>query len=136
LAIYQCNPEHALSEANMEIRSSRHVAIYGLKSEGNRVVMKIEHSDHVRVFGYGGNAAALEGQALFVVSNTPNFLIANAVDTPRLPGKTSPHPGIGRGVDPRKRTMISEEPSGGGTAKTRPLDRPVLYRRGEPERPQ
>jgi hypothetical protein len=133
-AVYQCNPEHALGRANMEIRASRHVSIYGLKSEGNRSVLRIVNSDHVRLFGCGGNAAALEGQALFSIRNTPNFLIANAVDTPRLPDKQSPNPGMGRGVDPRKWIMISEELENGQIIRTRPLDRPVLFRRGLPER--
>jgi len=131
-AIYQCNPEHALSETNMEIRSARHVSLYGVKSEGNRCVIKIEDSDHVRVFGYGGNAAALERQSLFVIRNAPDFLIANAVDSPRMPPVKSLNPGIGRGVDPTLWYMISEELGSGKEFKTLPLDRPVIYRRGDP----
>jgi hypothetical protein len=132
LAIYQCNPEHALSDANMEIRSSRDVSIFGLKSEGNRCIIKIADADRVRIFGYGGNAAALEGQALFMVEGTPNFLFANLVDAPRLPPVKSSNAGIGRGVDPTTWFMIAEEVSRNEIIKTKPLDRPVLYRRGNP----
>lgn len=130
-SIYQCNPEHAQGEANMEIRASKNVSIYGLKSEGNHPVLMIEDSDNIRIFGYGGNAAALEGRALFVVKDTPNFLVANAVDSPRLPHKRSSNLGFGRGVDPRLWSMISEEQKKGSICWTLPLERPVLYRRGE-----
>lgn len=131
-AIYQCNPEHARGDCNMEISRSRYVSIYGLKSEGNRPVLKISDSDHIRVFGYGGNAAALEGEALFEISGAPNFLIANAVDSPRLPPIVSSNPGFGRGVDPASWHMIREYPGKGPVVNTLPCDRPVLYIRGNP----
>lgn len=130
-AIYQCNPEHARGEANMEIRRSKNISIYGLKSEGNRAVVKIVDSDNIRVFGYGGNASALEDNALFVISGTPNFLIANALDSPRLPPIKSSNPGFGRGVDPTRWHMIREY-SGSSVINTLPCDRPVLYKRGDP----
>jgi len=130
-SIYQCNPEYALSDSNMEICNSKYVNIYGFKSEGNRCVLSIEDSDHIFVFGYGGNAAALENKALFIIRNTPNFLMANTVDFPHLPHKRSSHPGIGRGVDPRDWHIIMEETQG-MVYKTIPLERPVLYSRGRP----
>ncbi len=133
LHFYQCNPEHARGEANMEIRNSRHVSIYGIKGEGNYPELWVRDSDHVRVFGYGGNAAAYEQTALFRVERTPNFLISNAVDQPRLPGKGSDDFFAGRGVDPNQWYMIVDRPSPGKETKTLPLDRPVLYRRGRPE---
>jgi hypothetical protein len=132
LYFYQCNPEHARGEANMEIRHSRYVTIYGLKSEGNHPVLWVRDSDHVRVFGYGGNAAAYEQTSLFRVERTPDFLVANAVDQPRLAGVGSDNFFAGRGVDPELWYMITDAPSDGTEIKTAPLDRPVLYRRGTP----
>jgi hypothetical protein len=135
LGIYQCTVEYAQGNANMEIRNSKHVSIYGLKGEGNHCILKIEDSDHIKVFGYGGNAAPFQGNALFIIQNTPNFLIANAVDAPRLPHKKSSHPGVGRGIDPKFWHMISDRPKNGKALKTMPFERPVLYRRGNPFSP-
>jgi hypothetical protein len=132
LRFYQCNPEHARSNADMEIRNSRYVTIYGLKGEGNYPELLVRDSDHVRVFGYGGNAAAYEHTSLFRIERTPNFLIANAVAFPRLAGVGSDEHYAGRGVNPNLWYMIGEAPAGGAEIKTAPLDRPVLYRRGAP----
>ncbi len=133
LTFYQCNAEHARGQSNMEIRNSQRVTIYGFKGEGNFRLLWIRDCDHIRVFGYGGNAAAYEGTSLFRVERTPDFLIANAVDQPRLPGKGSDDYWAGRGVDPRDWHMIIEV-TPDGEVRTRPLDRPVLYRRGTPRR--
>ena len=130
LRIYQCNVEHARSDANMEIRGARHVSLFGVKGEGNRPVLWVRDADHIRVFGYGGNAAAYEGTALFRVERTPNFLIANAVDSPRLAGQGSDRHFAGRGVDPALWHMISDAPTRGERVLVAPMDRPVLYRRG------
>jgi hypothetical protein len=131
LSIYQCNPEHARSDANMELRGARHVSVYGVKGEYNRPILAIRDCDDVRIFGYGGNAAALEGTALFVVERTPNFLLANLVDSPRTAGGSASH-FAGIGVDPRKWHMVQDRTTDGKTILTPPLDRPVLYRRGHP----
>lgn len=131
LHMYQCNAEYARGEANMEIRGAKYVSIYGLKGEGNYPILWVRDADHVRVFGYGGNAAAFEDTALLRVERTPNFLIANAVDSPRLAGTGSEEQSAGRGVDPARWHMISDAPAAGPAVRTQPLDRPVLYRRGE-----
>jgi hypothetical protein len=132
LSIYQCNPEHARGAANMEIRNARYVTIYGLKGEGNYTELWVRDSDHVRVFAYGGNAAAYEHTALLRFERTPNFLVANTVCYPRLPGTGSDQHYAGRGVDPNLWHMIDEVPAGGAAIKTAPLEEPVLYRRGIP----
>ncbi len=56
LRIYQCNPEHARCEANMEIRNASNVTLYGVKGEGNYPIVLIRHSNNIRMMGYGGNA--------------------------------------------------------------------------------
>jgi len=133
LHVYQLNVEYARSDAEMEIRRARHVSIYGLKGEYNEPILWVRDSDHVRVFGYGGNAAAFPGKSLFLVERTPNILLANVVDHPRLSGKGSPNESPGIGVDPDQWHMIIDHPPGGAdTIKTRPMDRPVLYKRGDP----
>ena len=60
---------------------------------------------------------------------------ANLVDSPRFPGNGSPEHFAGEGVDPRRWHMLVEQSPDGATAATRPLDRPVLYRRGQPGSP-
>jgi hypothetical protein len=130
LHMYQCNPEHARSDANLELRNAHYVSLYGVKGEYNQPIVWARDCDHVRVFGYGGNAAAHEGQALFVVDRTPNFLLANLVDSPRMPQGIPDTYFAGDGVDPRRWHMVLERTTDDNTIVTPPLDRPVLYRRG------
>ena len=131
LHLYQCNVEYARSRAEMEIRRARHVSIYGLKGEYNEPILWVRDSDHVRLFGYGGNAAAFPGRSLFRIERTPNFLLANLVDSPRLEGAGSPKESPGVGVAPDRWHMVIERPPVGGEVRTRPMDRPVLYKRGD-----
>ena len=84
LHLYQCNPEHAQATPIWKC-AAQHVSLYGVKGEYNQPIIWVRDCDHVRIFGYGGNAAAHEGHALFVVDRTPNFLLANLVDSPRMP---------------------------------------------------
>jgi len=133
LHLYQCNPEYGRGAAEMEIRRSKHVSIYGLKGEYNAPILLVRDSDHVRVFGYGGNAAGWPGKSLFVVERTPNFLLANLADSPRLGGRGKPDEAPGIGVDPEKWHMLIERPIEGGEFRTPPRERPALYRRGKPK---
>lgn len=121
IAFYQCNPEHAKSQANMEINNYKHVSIYGLKGESPSPILMVNDSDHISVFGYGGNAYGHKNKAIFQIKNTPNFLISNAVDAPS-PKK---HPDTWH--------MIIDEPIINQAFRTLPLERPVLFKRGTPE---
>ncbi|MEI8291371.1 MAG: glycosyl hydrolase family 28-related protein [Verrucomicrobiota bacterium] len=134
LAIYQCNPEHARSDANMEVCGARYVSLYGVKSEGNQPVISVRDSDHIRIFGYGGNAAARAGTALFTFENTPNFLVANLIDSPRFSGGAEDH-FSGMGVDPQRWQMLREKKRDSSVFETKPLERPVLVKQGMPRVP-
>ena len=123
LAFYQCNPEHSAGDANMELRGASHVSIYGLKGENPTPILWVRDSDHVSVFGYGGNAIPPDGEELVRVERTPNFLIANLVDRP-----------MGVRGDPRAWHALIEHTSDGKIHRLPPLERPVLYRRGKPVR--
>ncbi len=131
LAFYQCNVEHARGDANMELRGAHHVSLYSVKGEYNAPIVWIRDCDDVRLFGYGGNAAAFPGQPLFRVERTPSFLVANLMDSPRLRGG-SPEFFAGEGVDPHRWHILEEVLPDGRVLKTSPLDRPVLYQRGDP----
>jgi hypothetical protein len=130
LSFYHCCPEGARSEANMEIRNAQHVYLYGVKGEGNTYILWIRDCDHIGVFGYGGNASAREGDALFRIEDTPNFVMANIVDHPMPKGKKAIRGAVG--TDPQKYHMIIERTPNAEIVKTQPLDRPVLYRQGNP----
>lgn len=124
LSIYQCNPEHASAESNMEINGYRFVSIYGLKGEKPVPIITIKDSDHIFVYGYGGNASASENGSIFKIINTPNYLIANTVDTPLIEKNRA---------RPNKWHMLIEHGQPHETLKTLPLERPLLFKRGQPE---
>jgi len=116
----------------MELRDARDVSIHGVKGEYSQPIIWIRDCDHIRVFGYGGNAAAAEGKSLFVVERTPKFLLANLVDSPRMPQGIPDTFFAGDGVDPTRWCMVRDTPARGGSIMTQPLERPVLYQRGTP----
>jgi hypothetical protein len=131
LRIYHLNVEHARSLANAEITNSRDVAIYGMKVEGNVAALRIDHSADVLVLGYGGNASALPGKALFLVESSTDYILSNLVEFPRIDRGTKKS-AFGVGVHPDKWHMVSESGPALGVINLPPRDRPVLYRRGEP----
>ncbi|MCF7818932.1 MAG: hypothetical protein K9M54_13730, partial [Kiritimatiellales bacterium] len=131
LAIYQCNIEHVLDQtAQIEIRHSQRVAIYGMKSEGNSPVLRATDSSGISIFSYGGNLAAKPGSGLFVFERTSGITLSNLV--PRL---TLPKTGItdfykkdiGIGT-PDTWSVVIDTDTDGRRTETRPLDHPVLYR--------
>jgi hypothetical protein len=91
----------------------------------------VRNCDHIRLFGHGGNAKGRADASLFVFERTPNFLLANGVDGPtKIGSKTLSH--REGSTDPRLWHFLIEQPGTGSELKTAPLDRPVLYLRGQP----
>jgi len=130
LRFYQFSPQHATSDYATEFRGARNVAIFGTKYEGNHPMLLVRDCDRICLFGHGGNAKGLSGGTLFVFERTPNFLFANGVDGPTKIGSRSlSHPE--GGTDPREWHMLIERLPDGTEFKLPPLERPVLYRRGE-----
>ncbi len=141
LNFYQFNPEHAQGEANSEVRNASNVNFYGIKSESNFVVLWIRDSNHISMFGYGGNAPAFSNStsypsgfeqftpSLFRVERTPNYRLVQLMDTPRVTGG---HPVFGIGVDPLQWHMMLENYAS-QTTLSDVLDRPVLVKRGSPQ---
>ena len=131
LRFYQFSPQHATSDFAAEIRGSRQVSIFGTKYEGNQPMLAVRDSDHIRLFGHGGNAKGLPGSTLFLFERTPNFLFANGVDGPTKIGSRSlSHPD--GSTDPRAWHMLIERRDDGSEFKLPPLGRPVYYARGRP----
>ncbi len=77
------------------------------------------------------NGAPLGDHSIFELRNVDNFLIANALDCPRLETKNFA-PIVGPGRDPTEWHIITEATKDGRVIKTAPLERPVLYKRGVP----
>jgi hypothetical protein len=131
LRFYQFSPQHATSDFAAEFRDSRQVSVYGAKYEGNQPMLAVRDCDHVQLFGHGGNAKALPDQALYVVERTPNFLLANGVDGLTKIGSSSLSHPIGS-TDPRRWHMLIDQLEDGTRLALPPLERPVLYLRGQP----
>ncbi|MGQ9505220.1 MAG: glycosyl hydrolase family 28-related protein [Thermogutta sp.] len=129
LHFYQCNVEHARSQVNMEVRNASGVFIYGLKGEYNRPIVRLVKSTNWAIFGYGGNAAASAGTALFEVENCRDYRLTLLLDTPRLPGSGSPEHFAGEGVDPRLWSMVFVKENN-SELRTPPLDRPTIVAQG------
>ncbi len=131
LSIYQCNVEHVLDEpAQIEIRRSRQVSIYGMKSEGNSPALRASDSSDIHVFSYGGNLVPKPGSSIFVFRRTSGIVLSNIIPRLTLPGakfREFYNRDIGIGT-PDTWSVVKEETSEGTTLVTRPLDFPVLYR--------
>ncbi|QDV66002.1 glycosyl hydrolase family 28-related protein [Crateriforma conspicua] len=132
LRFYQCNPEHARSDANMEIRSASDVSVFGVKGEYQTPIIRMVDSEKIRIFGYGGNASAWPRRALFEIQDCSSYLLTNLVDSPRLQGAGSADHFAGEGSDPRTWSMVQVMVGGKSDLQLRPADRPVLIRRGDP----
>ncbi len=124
LDFYQVDLEHAKSDANMEIRNSSGISIYGLKSEGNSATLLIKNSQDIRVLGFGGNASAFPGKALFVINNSTNVRLVNLVNTPRKGGDGNVDGPFGVGVATGQWHMVADQDRG---LMTDGFHRPVLY---------
>ncbi|MCS6859404.1 MAG: glycoside hydrolase family 55 protein [Abditibacteriales bacterium] len=147
LRFYQCNPEHAIpggrtnegvkNVPQIEVVRSQFITFYGLKGEGNNPLLWVRDSDHVIVSGTGGNASAMPDQSLFLFQNVPNWLCANAMDSPR-PTNSNYLKFSGAAVDPSRWSIIRERQGMTviDTQREDPpragADRPVLVLRGMP----
>jgi hypothetical protein len=132
LRFYQFSPQHATSDFAAEFRGARHISVFGAKYEGNQPMLAVRDCDHVRLFGHGGNAKALPGQALYVVERTANFLLANGVDgLTKIGSRSLSHP-IGS-TDPRQWHLLIELSVDGTRLELPPRERPVFYLRGQPK---
>jgi hypothetical protein len=123
--------QFSVQQVTSELRGARHVSFFGTKYEGNNPMLIVGDSDHVRLFGHGGNGKGRPDAALFVFERTPNFLLANGVDGPtKIGSKSLSHPE--GSTDPRLWHLLIDRPAEGIEVKLPPLERPVLYQRGAP----
>ena len=127
--IYQCNPEHARSDANMEIRNSKNVTLYGVKGEANAPTVVIRDSENIRIFGFGGNETPWPQTSVFRIENSKNILLTSLFNQPRLHAG-GPEVFNGPNVDPTLWHMVIERFPDGTELVTPPLERPVVYKQG------
>ena len=123
--------QFSVQQVTSELRGAQHVSFFGTKYEGNNPMLTIRDSDHIRLFGHGGNAKGRADASLFVFERTPNFLFANGVDGPTKIGSTSLSHREGS-TDPRRWHMLIDRPANTPELKLPPLERPVIYQRGSP----
>jgi len=124
--------QFSVQQVTSELCGAQHVSFFGTKYEGNDPMLLIRDSDHVRLFGHGGNAKGLPDAALCGGERTGNFLFANGVDGPTKIGSKSLSHRQGS-TDPRLWHMLSDRPANSAELKLPPLERPGLYQRGSPE---
>jgi hypothetical protein len=116
LRIYQLNPEWG-PRPHLFVTNAQDVTIYGFKNEGPNAAAILD-SDNINVFGYGGNANAAKGKALFNIERTSHLRLAGLMDRVNK-----------EGTPPTEWFMVSEKPSRGPALHTEPLDRIILFKR-------
>jgi hypothetical protein len=126
LRFYTYNPEHACSDAEVEIRSCENIEIYGIKTEGGHTckitgklfVITGSKNIYFTVMGNNGRRTT-PGNSFFHVNQCDNITITTASNTPRNWGDF---------------LVISEERDGAKII-TIPVSKNVgLFRRGDPIR--
>lgn len=77
LSFYGLNPEHAQTDAHVEINGAQNIRVFAVKVE-NRLcgVMQILDSRNVMVVGHGGHSVMADGVAAFRVANSTDVVLA------------------------------------------------------------
>ena len=90
-------------------------------------MIKVKDSDHIRIFGYGGNAAPELDYPLYQIENTLNFTLSNLISRTRF---NAPNGIAGPGRHPSEWNIVKEVDPNGQSISTPPFERPVIYKRG------
>jgi hypothetical protein len=131
IRFYHLHAQHADSFAQCEIRNSRDVTIYGVKTEYQSRFMVARNAESLHIHGHGGNATAIRGSAHYLFYDCKDLLFSNMSDQinfrqtePRnIP--YHPHP-----VEPftAYAPLIVEED--GRTTVVPTMERPILWKSG------
>ncbi len=97
LRFYHLQPQHARSEAMVELNDAHNVDIFSMKTEGDYTVVWMRQCRNVRLFGYGGNGSPRPGWPILRVDDTVDLRLAN-ID-PQLPMR-SHYGALGTNFDP------------------------------------
>lgn len=134
LAFYHLHAQHTEGEAQIEFHDTRHIDVFGVKSESETRVVQAVNVRHLRIFGHSGWASSLPGTGLYHFVDSEDFLLAG------LGGFIRDQPGISRSWRRHTATPFTaywpvEETRGGESDHVPPTSRPLLYQRGRPFTP-
>jgi hypothetical protein len=131
LNFYQNSPQHVTGgEYAIELLRSKYISFFGTKYEGHRTMLFVRDSDHIRHFGHGGLGKTVNGNSLFIFENTPNFMAVSLVESP-AGNAPSAKPESGK-TDSAEGIMLLDRNSSNKETVTAALERPALYKRGNP----
>jgi hypothetical protein len=133
LTFYVLNLEHAVSDYQAEFINAQNVDMFSYKAEGNKTLVKVSHSKHIRLIGFGGNAMAFPNTASILVEDSEDFILASMMFQQRPKGVGSPTAYSGVDVDPSSNFVI-EEVTASGQVTTPGYEQVVLYKRGNPDK--
>lgn len=126
LRFYMLNPEHAASNAMIELRDAANVDTYSIKGEGSYTLLWARNSRNIRIFGYGGNGSPWHGWQIFRFDGCRDFLLANVA--PQLsPFKPGGGNALHVSTDPRLWFAIRDN-----AARVPATAQTVLYQKGKP----
>lgn len=121
LKFYMLNPEHAESEYQAEFNNVQNVDVFSMKGEvlddPISPLLLVRDSQFFRIFGDSGNAYAAPGSALYQITNSNNFLLANIAQ---------------QIVNDPTNWSVVREVFGGTTVNTPATEWFALYKRGQP----
>jgi len=135
LAFYHLHAQHADSFAQCEIRNSRNVTAYGVKTEYQTRFLLARNSSAIAIFGHGGNATAVRGSAHYVFEDCRDVTMTNMSDQFDLRRK-APVPMAYRKYPAEPFTEYSPimAVEGGVTFAVPHTEHPILWRIGASEK--
>ncbi len=77
LRFYMLEPQHGRGDCMVEIKNSKNIDVFAMKSEGDYGVVSIDSCSNIRIFGYAGNGMPSPGYSLFTIRNSEEYLLAN-----------------------------------------------------------
>lgn len=97
LRFYHLQPQHARSEAMIELNNAQNVDIFSMKAEGDYTAVLLRDCRNIRLYGYGGNGAPRPGRPILRMEDSTDIRLAAIC--PQLPMR--PHYGaLGTAYDP------------------------------------
>ena len=107
LRFYHLQPQHARSDAMIEMRNAQNVDIYSMKAEGDVTILWLNKCENVRLFGYGGNCSPSPGRAIIRLDDCSDILLAHI--NPQLWG-TGSWGALGIHYEPQTWNILQDGP--------------------------
>jgi hypothetical protein len=107
LRFYHLQPQHARSDAMIEMRNAKNIDIYSMKSEGDVTVLWFNQCENIRLFGYGGNGSPAPGRPIIRLDDCTRIVLANI--NPQLWG-TGRWGALGIHYKPRNWNILRDGP--------------------------